>query len=85
LAFYSGLYTAGVGESHPFESVDASGVGHYGEGAVDQTLYTNRRDVLEAHGLDVPALPPAAQLYPVGVDYDDVIAVRRGLGDGTPV
>jgi phosphatidylglycerol:prolipoprotein diacylglycerol transferase len=60
LAFYSGFDTAGVGQGHPLEFVDASGVGHYREGTVDQTLDTNRRDILDAHGLDVLSPPPAA-------------------------
>jgi phosphatidylglycerol---prolipoprotein diacylglyceryl transferase len=79
LAFHGGLDAAGVGEGHSFELVDASGVGYYGEGAVDQAPDTDRRDVLDAHGLDVLSLPSASQLHPVGVDYDDVVAVGRGL------
>jgi phosphatidylglycerol:prolipoprotein diacylglycerol transferase len=37
LAFYGDFDAAGVGEGHPLEFVDASRVGQYGEGAVDQT------------------------------------------------
>ncbi len=85
LAFYGGLDAAGIGEGHPFESVDASGVSLYGEGAVDQALDTNRRDVLDAYGLDVLSLPSASQLHPVGVYYNDVVAVCCGLGNGSPV
>ena len=85
LLLYGGLDGAGVGEGHPFELEGPSGVGDYGEGAVDQAVYPYRRDVLDAHHLDVLALPPAAQLYPVGVDADDVVAVSRSLGDGLPM
>jgi prolipoprotein diacylglyceryl transferase len=60
LALYGGLDAAGVGEGHAFEFVDASLVGQNGEGAVDQAVYPNHRDVPYAHGLDVLSLPSAA-------------------------
>ncbi len=85
LLLYGCLDGAGVGEGHPFELEGPSGVGDYGEGAVDQAVYPYSRDVLDAHHLDVLALPAAAQLYPVGVDADDVVAVSRGLGNGLPM
>src|SRR5215212_7021826 len=80
LAFYGGLDGAGVGEGHAFEFVLAAGVVQYDEGAVDQTPDPDRRDVPDAHRLDVLSLPPAAQIHPAGVDAYDVVAVRRCLG-----
>src|ERR671910_2723165 len=50
------------------------------EGAVDHAPYPDRRDVPDAYGLDMLSLPPAAQLHPVGVDGNDVVAARRRLG-----
>src|SRR5215203_1574843 len=58
----------------------AAGVIFEDEGAVDQAADPDRRDVPDAHGLDVLSLPPAAQVHPVSVDADDVVIVRRCLG-----
>ena len=80
LALYGGLDAAGVGEGHMLQLVDATGVIFDDEGAVDNAPDPDRRDVSDAHGFDVLSLPPAAQIYPVGVDGDDVIAARRRLG-----
>ncbi len=85
LLLYGCLDGSGVGEGHPFELEGPSGVGDYGEGAVDQAVYPYCRDALDAHHLDVLALPAATQLYPVGVDADDVVTVSRGLGNGLPM
>jgi phosphatidylglycerol---prolipoprotein diacylglyceryl transferase len=60
LALYGGLDASGVGEGHALEFVDAPRVGQNGEGAVDQAVYPNHRDVPDAHGLDVLSLPSAA-------------------------
>jgi phosphatidylglycerol---prolipoprotein diacylglyceryl transferase len=80
LALDGRLDHAGVREGHALQIVLATGVVHDDEGAVDHPPYPNRRDVPDAQRLDVLSLPPAAQLHPVGVDDDHVVAVRRRLG-----
>ena len=85
LSLYGGLDATGVGEGHAVELIEAPGVALYGEGTVDQALNTNRRDVLDADGLDVLSQPSAAQLHSVGVDYDDVVPARRSLNEGACV
>src|SRR3712207_7362351 len=82
LALDGRLDHAGVREGHALQIVLATGVVHDDEGAVDHPPYPNRRDVPDAQRLDVLSLPPAAQLHPVGVDDDHVVAVRRRLHRG---
>ncbi len=79
LALYSGLDAAGLGEGHVVELVEAPGIARYSQGAVHPALEADARDFFDAYGFHVLPQPPAAHFHPVGIDTDDVVAVRRGL------
>src|SRR5215204_6056799 len=82
LLFEGVLDPAGVGEGHAGQLVDATRIGLYRQGDVDEALDADHGDVPESHALHILGPPPAPQLDAVFVDTDDGVIVPSGLRYG---
>src|SRR5919107_3834148 len=83
LLFEGVLDPARIRQGHAVELVDASCVGLYRQGDVDEALDVDDRDVAQADALDVLGLPAALELDAVLVDTDDGVVVAGGLRYGS--
>jgi hypothetical protein len=82
LLFEGVLDPARVGEGHSVELVDATRIGLYRQGNVDEALYADQGDVAEAYALDVLGLPAGPQFDPILVNADDGVIVPCSLRYG---
>jgi hypothetical protein len=73
------LDPARIGEGHAVELVDATSIGFYRQGDVDEAFYADQGDFAQAYPLDVLGLPAGSQFDPVYEDADDVVIVASGL------
>src|SRR5436190_1553368 len=74
LAFDHSLYLPSVGKRHAFEVEAAAVVDLDGEGAVHPAPDRDARDLLKPYRGGVLARKPGAELYPVRVDAEHVVA-----------
>ncbi len=83
LLFEGVLDPTRVGEGHAVQLVDATSIGLYRQGDVDEALDHDHGDVPQADTVYVLGLPAALELDPIHVDADDGIVMPCGLGDGS--
>src|SRR5919112_1639604 len=83
LLFEGVLDPARIRQGHAVELVDASCVGLYRQGDVDEALDVDHGDVAPADALDVLGLPAALELAAVLVDAVDGVIVAGGLRYGS--
>src|SRR5215208_8025240 len=79
LLFEGVLDSTRIREGHAIQLVDATRIGLYRQGDVDEALEADHGDVAQADALYVLGLPAGPQLDPVLVDADDGVVVASGL------
>src|ERR671913_385434 len=82
LLFECVLDPARVRQGHAVQLVDATRIGLYRQGDVDEALDGDHGNVAQADALDVLGLPTTLELDAILVDADDSVVVPRSLRYG---